>query len=200
MAAHEAEPVAGGAPSGRERVERAAYELFSRRGIRAVGVDTVISEANVAKMTLYRNFDSKDDLILAFLRRREVLWTTGWVRAEATRRGNTPRERLLAIFEIFDEWFREPDFEGCAFITTMLEFADRSSPVRQASVAHLAEIRAFLRELATDAGAPDPDAFARQWHILMKGSIIAAGEGDTEAALRARELGLLLLRERGLSD
>jgi hypothetical protein len=72
--------------------------------------------------------------------------------------------------------------------------------VRQASVAHLAEIRGFLRELATDAGAADPDSFARQWHILMKGSIIAAGEGDTEAAMRARELGVLLLRERGLTD
>lgn len=199
MAAHGAEPVPAGAASGRERVERAAYDLFSRRGVRAVGVDTVISAANVAKMTLYRNFDSKDELILAFLRRREELWTNGWVRAEATRRGTTPRDQLLAIFEIFDEWFRAPDFEGCAFITTMLEFADRSSPVRQASVAHLAEIRGFLRELATAAGAPDPDAFARQWHILMKGSIIAAGEGDPEAALRARELGLLLLRERGMS-
>ncbi|MDT7627444.1 MAG: hypothetical protein QOF99_8345, partial [Pseudonocardiales bacterium] len=182
MSAHQVVPVPGGAPSGRERVERAAYDLFSRRGVRAVGVDTVISEANVAKMTLYRNFDSKDELILAFLRRRELLWTNGWVRAEATRRGSTPTERLLAIFEIFDEWFHEPDFEGCAFITTMLEFADRDSSVRQASVAHLAEIRGFLRELATDAGAADPDSFARQWHILMKGSIIAAGEGDTEAA------------------
>ncbi|HEX4247868.1 MAG TPA: TetR/AcrR family transcriptional regulator [Pseudonocardia sp.] len=200
MAAQEPQPVPGGAPGGRERVERAAYELFSRRGVRAVGVDTVISAANVAKMTLYRNFDSKDELVLAFLRRREELWTKDWVRAEATRRGNTPRQRLLAIFEIFDEWFREPEFEGCSFITTMLEFADRSSPVRQASVSHLAEIRAFLRELATAAGAPDPDSFARQWHLLMKGSIIAAGEGDTEAALRAKELGLLLLRERGMTD
>jgi AcrR family transcriptional regulator len=200
MSAHQVVPVPDGAASGRERVERAAYDLFSRRGVRAVGVDTVISEANVAKMTLYRNFDSKDDLILAFLRRREMLWTNGWVRAEATRRGSTPTARLLAIFEIFDEWFHEPDFEGCAFITTMLEFADRDSPVRQASVAHLAEIRGFLRELATAAGAADPDSLARQWHILMKGSIIAAGEGDTEAALRARELGVLLLRERGLTD
>jgi AcrR family transcriptional regulator len=200
MAAQEAQPVPAGTASGRERIERAAYGLFSRRGVRAVGVDTVISEASVAKMTLYRNFDSKDDLVLAFLRRREELWTKRWVRAEATRRGETPQRRLLAIFEIFDEWFREPGFEGCAFITTMLEFADRSSPVRQASVSHLAEIRTFLRELAAAAGAPDPDGFARQWHILMKGSIIAAGEGDTEAALRARELGELLLRERGMSD
>lgn len=188
----------GGVTSGRERVERAAYHLFSRRGVRAVGIDTVISEANVAKMTLYRNFASKDDLVLAFLRRREELWTRGWLRAEATRRGGTPSEQLVAIFDIFDEWFHQADFEGCAFVNTMLEFADRSSVVRQASVAHLAEIRGFLCELATEAGVVDPDNFARQWHILMKGAIIAAGEGDTAAASRARELALLLLRSQGL--
>jgi AcrR family transcriptional regulator len=202
MSPHRAESqrMPGDVVSGRERVERAAYDLFSRRGVRAVGVDTVISEANVAKMTLYRNFSSKDELILAFLRRREEIWTKGWLRAEVTRRATTPKQRLLAVFEIFDEWFNEPAFEGCVFVTTMLEFADQASPVRKASVAHLAEIREFLRELAASAGVADPDGFARQWHILMKGSIIAAGEGDTDAANRARELGLLLLRERGLTD
>lgn len=199
MSAHHAE-TAIGAVNGRERVERAAYQLFSRRGVRAVGVDTVISEANVAKMTLYRNFSSKDDLVLAFLRRREAVWTIGWLRAEATCRATTPVARLLAVFEIFDEWFQETDFEGCSFLTTMLEFADRSHPVRQAAVVHLERVRAFLRELADAAGATDPDGLARQWHILMKGSIVAAAEGDAEAAMRAGEMGWLLLRERGLLD
>jgi AcrR family transcriptional regulator len=197
MSAHQAESEMG-AVSGRERVERAAYQLFSRRGVRDVGVDTVINEANVAKMTLYRNFSSKDDLVLAFLRRREQVWTIGWLRAEATGRATTPVERLLAVFEIFDEWFHEPEFEGCPFVTTMLEFADRSHPVRRASVAHLAQIRGFLSELAAEAGATDPDGLAHQWHLLMKGSIVAAAEGDVEAASRAGELGRLLLRERGL--
>lgn len=185
--------------SGRERVMRAAYDLFSRQGTRTVGVDAVISEAGVAKMTLYRNFASKDDLILAFLERRETLWTVGWVRAESQRRGNTPVQRLLAIFEIFGEWFARPDFEGCSFITTLLEVTNRDSAVRQASVLHLANIRGYLCELATEAGVADPDAFARQWHILMKGSIIAGAEGDTQAAARARELGILLLDKHGLA-
>lgn len=188
----------GDVASGRERVEHAAYRLFSRRGVRGVGVDTVISEARVAKMTLYRNFASKDDLVLAFLMRREELWTRGWLCAESTRRGSTPRERLLAIFEIFDEWFRDPEFEGCAFVTTMLEFTERSSPVRQASVAHLAEVRGYVRGLATEAGVADPDAFSRQWHLLMNGSIIAAAEGDADAAARARDLALLLLHCHGI--
>src|ERR1700738_481506 len=91
--------------SGRERVSRAAYELFSREGPRAVGVDAVIARAGTAKMTLYRNFPSKDDLIIEFLRRREELWTRDWLKAESTRRGQTPREQLLSIFDVFAEWF-----------------------------------------------------------------------------------------------
>jgi AcrR family transcriptional regulator len=185
--------------TGRERVMRAAYDLFSRHGTRTVGVDAVIGQAGVAKMTLYRNFASKDDLILAFLERREAHWTHGWVRAEAHRRGETPAQRLLAIFELFGEWFPRPDFEGCSFVTTLLEVTNRDSPVRQASVKHLANIRSFLSELAAEAGIADPDSFARKWHILMKGSIISAAEGDTQAAARARELGLLLLKEHGIA-
>jgi len=73
--------------TGRERVSRAAYELFSREGLRAVGVDAVIARAGTAKMTLYRNFPSKDDLIIDFLRRREQLWTREWLEAESRRRG-----------------------------------------------------------------------------------------------------------------
>lgn len=187
------------AESGRERVVRAAYDLFSRHGTRAVGVDAVIGEAGVAKMTLYRNFASKDDLILAFLERREILWTHGWVRAESQRRADTPAQRLLAIFELFGEWFAQPDFEGCSFITTLLEVTNRDSAVRQASVRHLANIRSYLCELAVQAGVADPDSFARQWHILMKGSIVAAAEGDTQAAARARDLGLLLLEQHGIA-
>ena len=185
--------------SGRERVMRAAYDLFSRHGTRTVGVDAVIGQAGVAKMTLYRNFASKDDLILAFLERREIHWTHGWVRAESQRRGKTPVQRLLAIFELFGEWFARPDFEGCSFVTTLLEVTNRDSTVRQASVKHLANIRSYLCELAAEAGVADPDSFARKWHILMKGSIIAAAEGDSQAAARARELGLLLLKEHGIA-
>ena len=73
--------------TGRERVGRAAYELFSKDGIRAVGVDAIIAHAGTAKMTLYRHFPSKNDLILDFLQRREQQWTREWLEAESLRRG-----------------------------------------------------------------------------------------------------------------
>jgi AcrR family transcriptional regulator len=188
----------GHSSSGRERISQAAYELFSRDGTQSVGIDAVIAHAGAAKMTLYRNFRSKDELILDFLRRREQLWTRDWLQAEAQQRGHSPQARLLAIFEVFGEWFADPDFDGCAFLTTMIEIKDPESPVRQASVQHLANIREFIKALAAEAGIADTDAFARQWHILMKGSIMAAHEGDLAAARRARGLGVLLLRSHGL--
>jgi AcrR family transcriptional regulator len=181
---------AGGA---RERILEAAYDLFSRRGIAAVGVDTIVAEAGVAKMTLYRHFPSKSDLALAFLERREERWTREWLQAEAVRRGSTAAERLLAIFDVFGEWFALETFEGCSFVNILLEISDREDPVRAASVRHLANIRDFVRGLAAEAGAKDAEGLACQWHILMKGSIVAAAEGDREAARRAQEVGGLLL-------
>ncbi|MBA3747132.1 MAG: TetR/AcrR family transcriptional regulator [Solirubrobacterales bacterium] len=185
--------------SGRERILDAAYDLFSRSGVRAVGVDTITAQADVAKMTLYRNFASKNELAVAFMALREDRWTVGWVQDEVLRRASAPAGRLLAIFEIFSEWFARDDFEGCAFVTSLLEFEDRSDPVRQACVTHLANIRAFVCELASEAGIEEPERFAAQWHILMKGSIVAAHEGDSDAATKARELGELLLQRHGVA-
>ena len=183
----------------RERVVEAAYELFSRHGIRAVGVDAVIARSGVAKMTLYRHFASKDELVLEFLREREARWTVEWLQGEVEERTDDPAQRLLAVFDVFDPWFRRDDFEGCAFINVLLETSDQASPIHQASAAHLATIRAYLAAQAAAAGAPDPDALARELHILMKGSIVAAGEGDREAARRAQGIARLVLREHGLA-
>jgi AcrR family transcriptional regulator len=183
----------------RDRILASAYELFAHHGIRAVGIDEVISRAEVAKATLYRHFASKDDLVLAFLQQREQLWTKEWVEAEARRRGETAEEQLLAIFDLFDEWFRREDFEGCSFINVLLEMNDRTTAAGRASAEHLANIRSFIRQLATGARLRDPDGFAHAWHILMKGSIVAAAEGDREAAMRAKEIGAMLLEHHGVA-
>jgi AcrR family transcriptional regulator len=177
----------------RERIMESAYELFSRRSVNAVGIDEVVDNASVAKATLYRHFASKDELVLAFHERRDQLWTKEWVEAEARKRGDTPEQQLLAIFDLFDEWFRRDDFEGCSFVNVLLEMNDRDSTLGRASADHLAAIRTILRTLAEEGGFRDPDAFAHSWHILMKGSIVAAGEGDREAATRAKAMGRLLI-------
>ena len=182
-------------PDARQRILDSAYELFARRGIRAVGVDEIIDRAGVAKATLYRHFPSKDELVLAFLERREELWTRDWVEAEAKKRGDTAEEQLLAIFDLFDEWFHRDDFEGCSFINVLLETADREHPVGRASADRLATIRSILRSLGEDAGLREPEAFAHSWHILMKGSIVAAGEGDADAARRAKLMGRALIEQ-----
>ena len=188
-----ASPAAAPRGDARTRILEAAYELFSQRGIRAVGIDAIIAKSGVARMSLYRNFDSKDDLVLAFLEQREALWTKGWLQAEVERRATAPAERLLAVFDTFDEWFRRPDFEGCSFINVLLESADATDAIHRASAAYLAGIRHFLEGLARQAGIANADNFARQWHILMKGAIVAAGEGDVDAARRAQDVGRALL-------
>jgi AcrR family transcriptional regulator len=152
----------------------------------------VIADAGVAKATLYRHFASKDDLVLAFLAEREQRWTFDWVAAEARNRGETPEDQLLAIFDLFDEWFHRDDFEGCSFINVLLEMSDKH-PAGRASVNHLETIRTVVAELAAEAGLHDSGEFARSWHILMKGSIVQAAEGDVDAARRAQELARLLI-------
>ena len=181
--------------SARERILENAYELFSRRGIRAVGVDELVERAAVAKATLYRHFPSKDDLVLAFLERREELWTRQLVEAGARERGVTPEERLLAIFDVFDDWFRQDDYEGCSFVNVLLETADPEHPVGRASAQHLENIRTIVRTLAEEAELHDPEGFALSWHILMKGAIVQAAEGDRRAAQRAKSMGRLLLEQ-----
>jgi len=184
--------------SARERIDHAAYELFSRHSIRTIGVDTVAARAGVAKMTLYKHYPSKDQLALAFLRRREELWTRSWLQAEMERLGATPGAKLLAVFDLFEAWSRRPDFEACAFTKALLEHADARHPVRVAVRGHIATIRAFLVELAKEAGTRNPARFAQQWQVLMIGCLIAAYAGEADAVRNARKVGRLLLESEGL--
>lgn len=182
----------------RERLDHAAYQLFSRHGVRAVGVDAVAALAGVAKRTLYSHYPSKEALALAFLRRREEQWTRAWLQEGVERRAGSPVERLLAVFDVFDTWFHRSDFEACAFVKVLLEHDERADPLRKSAERHIAALRDFLKQLAEDARVSDPDGFARQWHILMIGSIVAAYAGDRHAARRAKNLGALLLADAGI--
>jgi AcrR family transcriptional regulator len=183
----------------RARILATTYELFSRRGIRAVGVDEIIETAGVAKATLYRHFPPKDDLVLAFLQRRDDVWTHGWVEREARSRADDSENQLLAIFDIFDEWFHSEDFEASVFINVLFEMGP-SHPTGRASIHYLENIRGVVATMAAGADLRDPEAFARSWHILMQGSIVCAAEGDLEAATRAQVMGRTLIEQHRQQD
>jgi AcrR family transcriptional regulator len=181
-------------PDARDRILDTAYELFSQRGVRGVGIDEVIERAGVAKATLYRHFPSKDRLVLAFLDLREQRWTKDLIEAGAIRRGSNPEERLLAIFDVLDEWFHRDDFEAGSFSKVLLELGP-NHPAGGASVRHLEQIRTIVRRLAEEAGLRDTESFARSWHILIQGSIVVAAEGDAQAARRSKSMARQLINE-----
>jgi AcrR family transcriptional regulator len=181
-------------PGARDRILEAAYELFARQGIQAVGVDEIIRRAEVAKATFYHHFASKDDLVLAFLNLREQRWTLAWIEGEARRRADTPEERLLTIFDLFDEWFHREDFEADPFVNVLLELG-AGHPAGKASIEHLEKVRAIVTKLAEEAGLRATESFTRSWHILMKGSIVCAAAGDADAGKRAQAMAKLLIEQ-----
>src|ERR1700730_11577960 len=186
---------AGVGRGARERILDTAYELFSRHGIHAVGIGRIVAESNVAKMTLYHHFPSKEDLVLAFLDLREQRWTREWLQAEVERLAPTARERPLAAFDALDEWFHRRDYEGCSFINTLLEIDDRKDRVHQEAVRQLNGIVSTLRTYAEQAGSLDPEETAYQLQTLMMGAIVSARRGDREAARRARKVAEIVLEQ-----
>jgi AcrR family transcriptional regulator len=172
----------------RQRILDTAYEMFSRRAVRDVGVLEVQLRAGGTNQTFREHFPTKNDLVLAFLQARGERWTLGLVESGARARGQTAEERLLAIFDVFRDWFHSPDFDTCAFMNVLLE-RRQGHPLALASIQYLEHIRTIVRNLADEADLRGTEDFARSWHILMKGSIISAAEGDLEAADRAKEMG-----------
>ena len=179
----------------RERILRTAYGLFLLYGIRPIGVDRITAEAGVAKMTLYRHFRSKDELAIAVLNLHAEEWTRGWLAAQVEQAGDAPEQRLRAIFDSFDEWFRREDFRGCLFINSLVEYPDVDSAVGAAGASGMAEVRGIVRDVAVSAGVTDPDDFAHSIHVLMAGAIVTASAGDLDAARRARAIAARTLDE-----
>jgi AcrR family transcriptional regulator len=176
----------------RERLIDAAYDLFAEHGVSQVGIDTILAKSGCAKASLYNNFNSKAELAIAFLDRREAVWTRAWLFTEIHRRARSPRARLLAVFDVFDEWFHRDDFEGCSFINVLLE-SDAAGPVRRAAATHILKVRAPLRVLARDAGLADPVQFAHTWQMIMMGAIVSACVGNRNAARKAKQAARLVM-------
>ncbi|MEU6322731.1 TetR/AcrR family transcriptional regulator [Streptomyces sp. NPDC047009] len=182
--------------SARERLLAAADELFYDEGIRSVGIDRVIERAGVAKASLYNTFGSKDKLIHAYLKGRHEKVAARISAAVAA--AETPRERLLAVFDAQGASYADSGFRGCPFVRASAE-ARPGDTVDQATSDYRAWVRGLFTELAEQAGASDPAALARALHMVYDGSVVSArSDHDPGAGAVARATaGVLLDAARG---
>ena len=181
-------PQAVRTPAGqaREKILATAFRLFYAQGLRAAGIDTIIAESGVAKATFYKYFPAKDDLILAYLEKVDGVWT-GQLRAAAEAAGPDPAAQLVGLFDALASACRRDGYRGCAFINAAAESAS-GTRVHERTVAHKEPIRAWIRDLAVQAGAPDPDQLARSLTLVLDGGL-ASGvlDADPAAATAARD-------------
>jgi AcrR family transcriptional regulator len=158
-------------PPARERILDTASRLFYRHGFVSVGVDTIIAEAGVAKMSLYRHFPSKDDLIVAYLERSNELF---WAWFDGVLGDGAPHEQLVHVFEALATFATNPACFGCMFQLAAADFPDPGHPANRIALAHKTTVIDRLRDLASQAGSPDPDALAGQLLLLMDGAFVAS--------------------------
>ena len=177
--------------SARERLLTAADELFYANGVHTVGIDRVIERAGVAKATLYSAFGSKDELIRAYLQARHAARRERITRKLA--RYDTPRDRLLGIFDVLGESIAEAGFRGCPFVNASAE-ARPGSAIEEVSDESRAWTRSLLVELGRAAGAADPERLARQLALLYDGATVSARmDRDPGAAAAARATAVTLV-------
>lgn len=157
----------------REHLIDTAIALFAERGYHATGIDMILKTAGVSKKTLYRHFRSKDELILAALKKYDGLFRNNFMR-RVEEKADTPRERLLAVFEVAGQWFEQDDFFGCLYIKATGEFSAPDTPVRQACKAFKAQMRRYIESLCIEAGAPDSTVLADELMLLLEGATVTA--------------------------
>jgi len=158
-----------GKPCARDRILAAAAELFYREGIRAVGIEAVIEKAGVAKMSLYRSFPSKDDLVAAFLADRNRRYWLWWDDIIAPNQGN-PRAQLHDLFAALAQRVSSPDYRGCAFVNTAIEFPDPGHPGHAVALDNKRELRHRLTLLTSALGIASAQTLADQLMLLMEGA------------------------------
>jgi AcrR family transcriptional regulator len=179
----------------RERILAAASDLFLTDGILGSGVDRLVEASDVAKATFYRHFPSKDDVIVAWLRRPEARWIES-VLARLGEQGS-PLKRLLSFWDAIDGWERERGYPGCPFLNTLVEIRDRDHPARAQITSFIAEVEEFFITNTRDAGVPDPAEIGVQLRTLAMGTFMAMRlERSSEPAKRARAAAATLLAQR----
>ncbi|MFC4298153.1 TetR/AcrR family transcriptional regulator [Castellaniella hirudinis] len=179
---------AGTVSIARSRILSCASDLFYRKGINHVGVNEIIEASGVARMTLYHHFKSKNDIISAVLDMRRARRLEGI--QVSMQEADTPRGRILAIFDYLDRVIDDPGFRGCAFINAAVELADPAHPGFEISMRHKRRMIEEFERIAAQAGWRAPDLFALQCQLLWDGAVAAAQIGYDDAPVRAARAAL----------
>ena len=170
----------------RDHLIDTALDLFYQDGFHATGVDKILERAGVARMTMYNHFKSKDELILAVLRRRDEKFRN-WFMRSVESRAEKPKDRLLAIFDALEEWFGEKTFSGCLFINASAEFAEADDPIHKAASEHKTLVMKYIRELVSALEISNTEELTDELMLLAEGAIVMTYvAGDISAASRAK--------------
>ena len=174
----------------RDELVRKALDTFYRNGFHATGMDMLAAESGVSKTSIYKHFRTKEDLILAALRLRDENFRN-WLFRRMEELGDTPTEKLLAIYDALEEWFGETGFRGCMFIKASAEYQEPDHAIHAQSAEHKRLLFEHFAVLAAEAGAPDPQSLAQQLLVLKEGAIVMAvlgrGRGAARDARKAAE-------------
>jgi len=183
------------AHSKRDQIISVAQKLFYQNGFHATGIDRIIKEAGVSKKTLYNHFKSKDELVLAALRKRDELFRNSLMR-KTERLGSTAKERLLSVFDAIGEWLHEKDFVGCMFINASAEYSKADNPSHILCAEHKRLVREYIRDLAVQAKMDNPEELSQQLNLLIEGAIVDAHvSGNKNAADQAKNIALILVNQ-----
>lgn len=189
-----------GPSEGRGRLVWAAIHLFYRHGINAVGVDKVIANAGVSKTTFYKHFECKDDLVVAAIEERDVWEMQAWGEAARIVGGDDPRQQLIGLVDVLDILFDQSSFQGCQFINAASEFPNPNDPIHQAAAAHKRANRAWIFDLAKQAGSPDAGRFADTYTMLFEGALVLRQVHDRDDAAKAARPAFEQLVEEFIPD
>lgn len=178
-------------PSRREELVDAAMRVFYRHGFHASGLDSILEEGGISRMTLYNHFKSKDELIIAALRRRDEIFRNRMMKFVESK-AHSPRDKILAVFDFHEQWFTGREFCGCMFINACAEFGDPNSAPRLIAAEHKRSIVRYLVECVRECGLARPEHVADQFNLLIEGAIVTAQtvglvhDGGTDAGASAR--------------
>jgi AcrR family transcriptional regulator len=178
--------------------------VFYRNGFHASSLDDIQKEGGISRMTLYNHFKSKDELVVAAMRRRDEIFRNNMMKFVASN-AKTPTQQLAAVFDFHEQWFTGSEFCGCMFINAAAEFSTADSLPRRVAADHKLEVLRYLRGLCESAGLKEPEDLAEQLNLLLEGAIVVArvtgqvvdgGRNPGAAARLAKSMAMKMIEQR----